>query len=105
MSKTSKKQVKILAAVLEISTSVTVDPYALLHIINIGYPIYFLASEIKALINFSSKINAMILIIAAILDLTSRLTTVNAQKIDGLLLKTYGMNTKGFLVYNSLEKC
>ncbi len=52
--------------------------------------------NIKALIDSGSEINAMTPVYAVKLGLTARKTSVGAQKIDGLPLKTYGMVSASF---------
>ena len=46
----------------------------------------------------------MILAYIAELGFTTQKTSVGAQKIDGLLLETYGMASTRFLVQDSLKK-
>ena len=46
--------------------------------------------NVLALLNFGSEVNAMTLAYAAHLGLKVRVTSVDAQKIDGFALATYG---------------
>ena len=53
-------------------------------------------TEIKALIDSESEVKAMTLAYAAQIGLTTRKTSVGAQKIDGSPLETYGMVSASF---------
>lgn len=57
-----------------------------------------------ALIDFSSKVNAITLAYLVKLGFTTPKTSFGAQKIDGLLLETYGMVLARFLLLNSQKK-
>lgn len=60
--------------------------------------------EFKALIDSVSKVNTMTLIYTAKLGLRPRPTNVNAQKIDGSILKTYDMIPARLLLQNSQRR-
>ncbi len=62
----------------------------------IRYPVQFQNNEVQALIDSGSKFNAMTPAYATKLGLTTRKTSVGAQKIDGSPLETYGMVTASF---------
>ena len=65
----------------------------------IYYPVQFQKDKgatICALIDLSSKINAMTLTYAKQLGLQVRRTDVGAQKIDGSFFQTFGMVITGF---------
>ncbi len=66
----------------------------------IQYPIEFQEGQpkLKALINSRSEDNAINLVYAMKLGFTTQKTNVRAQKIDGLLLKTYGIVSASFLL-------
>ncbi len=72
---------------------------ALKHLPYIWYPIQFQEGQlIRALIDSGSEVNAMTPAYATKLGLTTRKTSVGVQKIDGLLLKTYGMVSARFSI-------
>ena len=52
--------------------------------------------EVRALIDLQSEVNAMAPAYAKKLDLRVRKTDVEAQKIDGSTLETYGIVIAGF---------
>ncbi len=58
----------------------------------------------KVLINSGSEVNSMTPAYASELGLTTRKTSVGAQKIDGSLLENYGIVSASFLLQNSLER-
>ena len=63
------------------------------------YPVQFQkekGASIQALINLGSKVNTMTLAYAKQLGLQVRKTDVGAQKINGSLLRTFGMVITGF---------
>ncbi len=65
-------------------------PVALKYVLCIWYPIQFLESQpVRALIDSSSEVNVMTPAYATKLGLTTRKTSIRAQKIDGSPLKTY----------------
>ena len=73
----------------------------------IYYPVQFRKDKratIWALIDSGSKINAMTLAFAKQLGLQVRKTDVGAQKIDGSLLRTFGMVIAGFQVENKFGR-
>ncbi len=69
----------------------------------IRYPVQFQEDqpEVKALIDSGSEVNAMIPAYAKKLGLTTRKTSVGAQKIDDSPLKTYGMASARFSIQDS----
>ncbi len=75
----------------------TASPEALQRVPCIRYPVQFQGSQnVKALIDSGSEVNAMTPAYAAELGLTTRKSSVGAQKIDGSSLETYGMVTASF---------
>ncbi len=71
----------------------------------IWYPVRFQKDQsIRALIDSSSKINAMTPAYAAELGLTAQKTSVGGQKIDGSPLETYGMASASFSLEDSLGR-
>ena len=61
-------------------------------------------ATIQALINSGSNVNAMTLAYAAKLDLKICLTSVIAQKIDGSLLRAFGMVITYFQVKDKFDR-
>lgn len=61
-------------------------------------------SSIQALINSSSKVNAMLPTYAKKLGLQIWKTDVRAQKIDGSPLNIFEMVIIGFQIYNKLKR-
>ena len=59
--------------------------------------------DVLALLDFGSKVNAMIPAYAAYLGLKVRVTDVGLQKIDGTSLATYGMVIAAFQVVDKLS--
>ena len=73
----------------------------------IHYPVQFRKDQgaiIQALIDSGSEVNAMTSAYARKLGLWTQRTDVGAQKIDGSLLKTYGMVIAAFQVKDKLGK-
>ena len=73
----------------------------------IHYPVQFRKDKratIRALIDSCSKVNAMTPAYAKQLGLQVRKTDVEAQKIDGSSLRTFGMVIAGFQVEDKLGK-
>lgn len=72
----------------------------------IHYPVQFKNStdKIQALINLDSNVNAMVPDYAKKLGFKIRKNNVGAQKIDGSILKTYGMVIAGFQVEDKLGR-
>ena len=64
----------------------------------IHYPLRFRkdTADVKALIDLGSEVNAMTPVYASKLGLQARHTAVEAQKIDGSTLKTFGMVLASF---------
>ncbi len=70
---------------------------ALQQVLCIRYLVRFQGGQaIRALINSSSKVNAMTPAYVAKLGLTTRKTSVGALEIDGSPLKTHGMTLAKF---------
>ena len=84
--------------VLTTSTLVTTNLKALQRVSYIRYPIQFQNYKVQALIDSGSKVNAMISVYVAELGLVTQKTSIRAQKIDGLPLKTYSMALTRFSV-------
>ncbi len=83
----------------------TASSEALKRIPCIWYPVQFQRNQnVKALIDSGSEVNAMTPAYAAELGLTTRKTSVGAQKIDASLLKTYSMASASFLLQDSLGR-
>ncbi len=80
-------------------------PEALQRVSCIRYPVRFQEGQaIRALIDFGSEVNAMTPAYATELGLTTRNTSVGAEKIDGLPLETYSMVSASFSLQNSLGR-
>lgn len=76
-------------------------------ILYIYYPLRFYKdkkNKIQALINFSSKINIMILVYASKLDHKICQTNIKVQKIDSSTFKMFDMVLASFLIKNKLGK-
>lgn len=61
-------------------------------------------NKVQALINLGSEVNAMTLAYSSKLGLWVRYTNVRAQKIDGSILKTFGMVLANFQVGDKFGK-
>lgn len=104
--------VKKLATVLATSTLMTANkkasaktPTALQGVSCIWYPIKFQENqEIKNLIYFSSKVNAIISAYTTKLNLSNQKTSLENQKIDSSPLETYKLVLAKFLIQDSLRK-
>ena len=70
----------------------------------IRYPVQFQAQQVKTLIDFGNRVNAMTPAFAAKLSFSTRPTGLGAQKIDGSPLATYGMAVTAILLQDSLGK-
>ncbi len=72
----------------------------------IRYPVQFQEDQpkFKALINSDGEVNAMTSAFTVKLGLRSRPTNIEAQKIDGSPLETYGMASARFSIQDSLER-
>ncbi len=70
----------------------------------IWYLAQFQNNEVQALINSNSEVNVMTRAYAMKLGLTTWKTSVGAQKIDGLLLETYGIVLASFLLLDNLGR-
>ena len=88
------------------STLVTVNSKVLQRLSFIQYLVQFKEDQPKvlALINFGSKVNAITAAHIVKLGLIIQETSVKAQKIDGLPIKTYGIVSTSFLLQDSLKK-
>ena len=105
MSGVAKKLVSVLAT----STSITgAREKALERIPCIHYPVQFKKNtdktQVQALINSGSEVNAIHLSFAKQLGLPIKPTDVGAQKIDGTMLNTHGMVVAAFLVVNKANR-
>ena len=81
---------------------VTLDRVPCIH-----YPVQFRKDKgvtIQALFDLGSEVNAMTPAYAKQLDLQVRKTDVGAPKINGSLLRTFGMVIAGFQVEDKLDK-
>ena len=97
MSGVAKKLVSVLAT----STLVTsAREEALEHVSYIHYPVQFKKdkTQVQALVDLGSEVNAMHPSFAKQLGLSIWPTDVRAQKIDGTILDTYGMIVAAFSV-------
>ncbi len=72
----------------------------------VSYIWYFviLKNQIEAILNSGSKVNALSPVFASQLSLKIRKTNVEAQKIDGTTLKTYGMVVSIFFMSDKDDK-
>ncbi len=94
----------MLTASLEADAS-TQSPNALQWVPCIQYPVRFQEGQpIKALINSGNEVNAITSAYAAELGLTTRKTSVGAQKIDGSPLENYNIISASFLLQDSLGR-
>ena len=104
MSKAAKKLVSVLAT----STSMTsTREEAPERVFCIHYPIQFKDTDktlVQALIDSGSKVNAIHPSFAKQLGLFIRLTDIEAPKIDGSTLDTYGMVVTGFSVVDKANR-
>ncbi len=83
----------------------TASSEALQRVPYIRYPVQFQGSHnVKALIDSGSEVNMMTPAYAAELGLTTRKSSVGAQKIDGSSLETYGMASASFSLQDSLGR-
>ena len=64
----------------------------------------FQKNEVQALIESGSKVNVMTPAYAAELGFTTRKTSIETQKFDGLLLEIYGIALTRFSIQASLGK-
>ena len=62
----------------------------------ISYPVQFQSEEVRALIDFGNKVNAMTPTYASKLGFWVYFTDVGAQKIDGSTLKMFEMVLANF---------
>ena len=95
--------------VLATSASVTeasMEDTLLARVPCIHYPVQFRkgGSQIQALLNIKSEVNAMNSAYAEKLDLRMRKINVGAQKIDGSSLNTFGMVITSFQVQDKLGR-
>ena len=80
------------------------DNLALKRVPYIYYLIWFKKNEVQALINLSSEVNTMTSVYIAKLGFKVYHTDVGAHKIDGSILKTFGMVLASFQVEDKLRK-
>lgn len=75
-------------------------------VLYIYYPLYFQKKfiNVKALINNKSKINIIIPVYVARLDLKISPTNVGAQKTDNSIIQTFGMVIVSFWIDNKLRR-
>ena len=101
-------EVKKLVSFLAISTSMTgAREEALERVPCIYYPVQFKGTnetQVQALIDSGSKVNAIHPSFAKQLGLPIRLIDFGAQKIDGTTLDTYGMVVAAFLKINKANQ-
>ena len=83
---------------------VTCNDKEVVRVLCIYYPVQFQEEQVKALLDSSSKVNAMNLNYAWKLGLKIRRTNVGAQKIDGSALKTFGIVIADFQIENMASK-
>lgn len=70
----------------------------------IYYPVLFKKDKLKALINFGSKFNAMMLAYTLKLNLKLYSTNIRVQKIDSAILKIFEIVMSSFQIEINLEK-
>ena len=107
MSRTQEGQLKKLVSVSTTSTSMTeASEEVLKRVPCVHYPVQFRkdSSEIKALIDSGSEVNAISPAYANKLGLRIRKTDVGAQKIDGSSLDIFGMIIAGFQIQDKLRR-
>lgn len=83
---------------------VTTSQKTLEYIFYIRYPIQFFENSIKGLIHSKSEVDVMNPGFIQILSLIFRSINIRAQKIDKLLLKTYGIVSTSFLLQDNLGR-
>ena len=109
VSSEDKIKVKKLVAVLATSMSVIVarekkvdhgkNPrFNFAQVLYIRYPINIRKKFVSALFNSGSEISAIHLTFTKELGLPIRLIDIKMQKIDGIILDTYGMVVAAFLI-------
>ena len=113
MSLKSERGVKKLVTVLATSTPVTVAREEgvgenlganLARVPCICYPINFGKKSVSALFDSGSEVNAVHLAFVKELGLLIRPTDVGAQKIDDIMLETYGIVVAAFLVKDKANR-
>ena len=80
------------------------DEEVVVRMLCIHYPVQFLKEQVKALLNSSSKVNAINPNYAWKLGLEIQKTNVGAQKIDGSALETFGMIIADFEVEDKTSR-
>ena len=106
MPQTFKKLVLVSATSAPVTEASQEDVVLLDRVPCICYPMRFKKSEVQvqALIDTGSKVNAMTPAYALKLGLKVHTTDVGAQKIDGSILKTFGMVLASFQVEDKLAR-
>lgn len=97
-----KKSGLVLATSALMTKATKKDNMVVKRVFSIHYPVLFKNNEVLDLINFDSKVNAMILEYALKLGLKFNLTDVKAQKIDSFILNTFEIVLASFHVENKL---
>lgn len=62
------------------------------------------STKTQALLDLGSEVNTMTFVFADKLGFFAQKIIIEAQKIDGLILKTFKMVILGFLLYNNIKK-
>ncbi len=105
MFKTAKKLVSVLAiSILVIGADMEDTLLLLERVLCFQYPLYLQknTADVRALIDFSSKVNAITRAYILKLGLKVYPTNVEAQKIDGFPLQTFEMVLSSFWVEDKL---
>ena len=101
LHQTFKKLVSVLATSVPVTGG---DKKVVIRVPCIHYPVWFQKKQVKALLDSSSKVNAMNPDYARKLRLKIRRTNVGAQKIDGSALETFGMVIADFQVEDKASR-
>ena len=103
----TKKLVSVLATCTLVTGAKNSQKMRVLHWIScFCYPVQFWkhkSKDVLAFLNFRSELNEMTLAYAVQLGFKVQKIDVDAQKIDGFLLETYGMVIAIFQVFNKLH--
>lgn len=100
----AKKLVSVLATFTPVTEVNKEDDMILEKVSCIYYPVWFKKNEVRALIDFGSKVNAISLGYASKLGLKVCRTNVEAQKINDSTFKTFEMILASFQIENKLKR-
>ena len=102
----AKKLVSVLATSSSVTEASKEEHMTLGRVLCVHYPLRFWkdTADVRALIDSGSEVNAMTPAYASKLGLRVRHTDVEAQKIDGSILQTFGMVLANFQVKDKLRR-